>query len=242
MSFTVKLANYCLELNSESSLLKDFFKDYLIDDANPDFTISWSEEDLDKEMIEADMDFSRDYIETLVILRKISEILPQKGGILFHGASISYKDHAYLFAAPSGTGKSTHIRLWRKYLGQDVGIVNGDKPFITFNTNEPLIHGTPWAGKERWQKNCSFPLAAICFIKRGTSNTIRKTSILESLPLLLRQIYMPQDAASAEQTLALIDLLIKKVPLYLLECDMSEDAVQCSFEELTKLSYIENKQ
>jgi hypothetical protein len=53
---------------------------------------------------------------------------------------------------------------------------------------------------------------------------------------------MPQDATSAEQTLALIDLLIKKVPLYLLECDMSEDAVQCSFEELTKLSYIENKQ
>jgi hypothetical protein len=57
----------------------------------------------------------------------------------------------------------------------------------------------------------------------------------------MKQIYIPQNECSAAQTLALIDLLIKKVPLYLLECDMSEDAVRCSFEELTGLSYISNQ-
>ncbi len=241
MAFTVKLANYCIELDSENPYLKVFFKDYIVFDEAVDFTVSWSEDDFLVEDEGTDLAFSHDYLETLVILRKISEILPQKDCVLFHGASISYQGQAYLFAAPSGTGKSTHIRLWKKYLGNEVGIINGDKPFISFRTTPPLIHGTPWAGKEKWQKNCQFPLKAICFIKRGTTNTIRKTSIIEALPLLMKQIYIPQNECSATQTLALIDLLIKKVPLYLLECDMSEDAVRCSFEELTGLSYISNQ-
>ena len=241
MAFTVKLANYYIKLESDNPKLQEFFRDYMEVCENVDFSISWSEDDFQIEDQGTDSQFSHDYLETLVVLRKISEILPQKDCLLFHGASISYQGQGYLFAAPSGTGKSTHIRLWRKYLGKEVGIINGDKPFISFNTTPPLVHGTPWAGKEHWQKNCQFPLSAICFIKRGTTNTIRKTSIIEALPLLMKQIYIPQDEVSATQTLALIDLLIKKVPLYLLECDMSEDAVRCSFEELTGLSYISNK-
>lgn len=241
MAFTVRLANYYIKLESDSSKLQEFFHDYIVLDKEADFSISWSENDFDIEEQGTGSNFSHDYLETLVVLRKISEIFPQKDCLLFHGASISYRGQAYLFAAPSGTGKSTHIRLWKKYLGSEVGIVNGDKPFISFKTTPPLVHGTPWAGKERWQKNCQVPLRAICFIKRGTINKIRKTSIIEALPLLMKQIYIPQDETSAAQTLALIDLLIKKVPLYLLECDMSEDAVRCSFEELTGLSYISNK-
>ena len=240
MSFIVKLANYNIKLNSSSLNLLDFFKDYIVSDDSYDFSISWTDEDIEAETQSLDSSFSKDYLETLVILRKISEILPQKDGLLFHGASISYQGKGYLFAAPSGTGKSTHIRLWKKYLGPEVGIINGDKPFITFRSNPPLIYGTPWAGKEHWQKNCQMPLGAICFIQRGTTNKIRKTSILESLPLLLKQIYMPTDSESALKTLSLIDLLIKRVPLYLLECDMSEDAVRCSFEQLTQLPYKPN--
>lgn len=237
MAFTVKLAEYNIQICGQSPSLETFFKDYIISDEQIDFSISCSEQELECERSACTENFSSDYIETLVLLRKISELLPSKNGLLFHGASISYQNKAYLFAAPSGTGKSTHIRLWRNFLGKDVGIINGDKPFITFNEPQPLVHGSPWAGKEKWQKNCSVPLSGICFIRRGTSNRIRKTSILESLPLLLKQIYMPQNEEAATQTLSLIDLLIKKVPLYLLECDMSEDAVRCSFEQLTGLSY-----
>ena len=124
MAFTVKLANYCIELDSENPYLKDFFKDYIVFDEAVDFTVSWSEDDFLVEDEGTDLAFSHDYLETLVILRKISEILPQKNCVLFHGASISYQGQAYLFAAPSGTGKSTHIRLWKKYLGNEVGISN----------------------------------------------------------------------------------------------------------------------
>lgn len=241
MSFTVKLAKQNIKILSNSEYLRVFLQDYLVDCDTPDFEVSWTEEEVQNEHSNTTEPFSFDYLESLVVLRKIAEYLPHKDAFLFHGACISYQGNAYLFAAPSGTGKSTHIRLWKKYIGNDVGIVNGDKPFISLDSPHPLIHGTPWAGKEHWQKNCSVPLKCICFIRRGTKNTIRKTSILESLPLLLTQIYMPQTTKAADKTLSLIDLLIKKVPMYLLECDMSEDAVRTSFEQLTGLSYPSDK-
>lgn len=53
--------------------------------------------------------YSPEYLETLVLLRKIAEELPDRDTFLMHGAVISWKDNAYMFTAPSGTGKSTCI-------------------------------------------------------------------------------------------------------------------------------------
>lgn len=237
MNFIVKLANKNIEINSVYPELKFFLKDYLVSDVTPDFTISLTKEDIEMEQeTSSENGFSLTYLETLATLRKLAEILPSHNRILMHGASIEYNGHAFLFTAPSGTGKSTHIRLWKKYLGNDVKIVNGDKPFISLE-DEPLIYGAPWAGKENWHRNCSMPLKAICFVKRGTENSIKKVDAAECLPLLFKQVYLPCDAIAAGLTLELVDLLVKKVPLYILTCDMSEEAVRCSFETLTGLSY-----
>ena len=237
MNLIVKLANLNIGIEQDTPELRFFFKDYIVEGVSPDLFISWTEDDIAKERQNAETEFSKHYIETLVILRKIAEILPLHHRFLFHGASISYKNKAYLFAAPSGTGKSTHIRLWRKYLGDDVGIVNGDKPFISLCDNQPYIYGTPWAGKERWQRNCSLPLNGICFIQRSSNNSIQRIAPAEALSLIMKQIYMPQDAPSLDCTLQLLDGLMNHTPLYLLKCDMSEDAVRCSFEAMTELAY-----
>lgn len=237
MNFFVKLADKYIEINSVYPELKNFFKDYLVSETTPDFIISLTEKEiLEEQEMTSENQFSLTYLETLATLRKLAEIMPSYNRILMHGASISYKDHAYLFTAPSGTGKSTHIRLWKKFLGEDVKIVNGDKPFISLD-DKPLIYGSPWAGKENWHRNCSMPLSGICFVQRGTTNSICKLEASECLPLLFKQVYLPSDALAAGLTLELIDAMLKKVPLYLLTCDMSEEAVQCSFEALTGLPY-----
>ncbi len=237
MNFIVKLADICIEINSVYPELKNFLKDYLVSDTTPDFSITINENEiLAEHEATSDKQFSPTYLETLATLRKLAEILPSYNRILMHGASISYHGHAYLFTAPSGTGKSTHIRLWKKYLGDDVKIVNGDKPFISLE-GEPLIYGSPWAGKENWHRNCRMPLKGICFVQRGTENSIRKIEPFECLSLLFKQVYLPSSADAAGLTLELVDALTKKVPLYLLTCDMSEDAVRCSFEGLTGLTY-----
>lgn len=237
MKFIVGLADKYIEINSVYDELRNFFRDYLVTDATPDFSVSLSKEDiLAEQEATAENQFSPTYLETLALLRKLAEILPFHNRILMHGASISYNEHAYLFTAPSGTGKSTHIRLWKKYLGDDVKIVNGDKPFISLE-DEPMIYGSPWAGKENWHRNCKMPLKGICFVQRGTTNSIRRIEASDCLSLLFKQVYLPADTLAAGLTLELVDILIKKVPLYVLTCDMSEDAVRCSFEALTGLSY-----
>ena len=78
----------------------------------------------------------------------------------------------YLFTAPSGTGKSTHIRLWRQFLGEAGHIVNGDKPFLSVEEGKVFVWGSPWAGKENWQKNRKAPLHGICLLKQGQKNKI----------------------------------------------------------------------
>lgn len=237
MNFIVKLADICIEINSVYPELKNFLKDYLVSDTTPDFSITINEDEILAEReATSDKQFSSTYLETLATLRKLAEILPSYNRILMHGASISYHGQAYLFTAPSGTGKSTHIRLWKKYLGDDVKIVNGDKPFISLD-GEPSIYGSPWAGKENWHRNCCMPLKGICFVQRGTKNSIRNIEPFECLSLLFKQVYLPSSAEAAGLTLELVDALTKKVPLYLLTCDMSEEAVQCSFEGLTGLTY-----
>lgn len=237
MKFIVGLADKYIEINSVYDELKAFFKDYIVTDVTPDFSVSLSQEDiLAEQEATSESQFSPTYLETLALLRKLAEILPSHSRILMHGASISYNERAYLFTAPSGTGKSTHIRLWKKYLGDDVKIVNGDKPFISLE-NQPMIYGSPWAGKENWHRNCKMPLKGICFVQRGTMNLIRRIEPSDCLSLLFKQVYLPADTLAAGLTLELVDMLIKKVPLYVLTCDMSENAVRCSFEALTGLSY-----
>lgn len=243
MAFTVKLAGKIFLIEHVHPELEIFCKDYLVEECAPDFKIQVTEEDIAYEETYATEDtFSAPYLETLALLRKISNILPNHKRFLMHGASISYEDNAFLFTARSGTGKSTHIRLWKKYIGEKVKIVNGDKPFISLEQSargvvEPMIYGTPWAGKERWQRNCSEPLKGICFVQRGTANTIRQLKPEECVMMLFNQVYMPEDPTAVAQTLELLDVLVKNVPFYLLTCDMSEDAVRCSFEALTGLSY-----
>lgn len=239
MILKVKLADKVLELNCINTELQNFFKSYLVpEDCRTDICLSWTEEEILAEQEESsETGFSNAYLETLAALRKIAEALPMHNRLLIHGASISYLDKGYLFTAPSGTGKSTHIRLWHKYLGDNVNIINGDKPFISLDNSTPFIYGNPWAGKEHWHRNCSYPLAGICFVTRGAMNRIRRLSPSDCLTLVLNQVFLPADSDSASKTLELIDILIRRTPIYLLECDMSEDAVRCSFEALTGLPY-----
>lgn len=237
MTFTVKLADKIIQVEHIHSELRTFCQDYLVENCPPEFSIHLTQSDIDFEHNHTtEQTFSSAYLETLALLRKISDIFPNHQRFLIHGASISYEDKAYLFTAPSGTGKSTHIRLWKKFLGDKVKIVNGDKPFVSMET-DPLIYGSPWAGKERWNRNCSEPLKAICFIERGTSNAIKQMQPEECLTMLFKQVYIPENEIAAAQTLELIDLLLRAVPIYLLTCDISEEAVRCSFEALTGIHY-----
>lgn len=182
------------------------------------------------------------YLETLAVLRAIACQLPKHRRLLAHGAVIRYDGRAYLFVAPSGTGKSTHIMLWRQYLGEDVCVINGDKPFLLVPeaSDVPAIaYGTPWAGKECWQENTCAPLAGIVLLSRSEpgASSCGRVEAAACLDKLMKQVYFPDAATRAAKTLELLDALLSRTPLYDLACDMTEDAVRVSFEAIMGKPY-----
>lgn len=177
------------------------------------------------------------YLEFLCVQEQLAAQLPAFDRFLLHGAAVAYGGAAYLFTAPSGTGKSTHIRLWRQYLGSGASVINGDKPFFSLEEDGGIrVWGSPWAGKEGWQRPTSALLRGICVLERG-ADRIRRLSPAEALESLFCQTYHRDDPALEYRTLGFLDALLRAVPVCRLSCGMTEDAVRCSFEALTGLTY-----
>lgn len=212
--------------------------------APADLVVSVTQADIDaeRECSTSEQFWSDAYLETLAVLRRIAEWAPQHRRLLVHGAAIQYGGRAYLFTAPSGTGKSTHIKLWRRYLGAAVSVINGDKPLVLVPEAPgaaPVVYGTPWSGKEGWQENTSAPLAGVCLLSRAEPGATRidRISAADALDRVIRQVYLPSHVLAAAGALELLDALLARVPVYDLAVDMSEDAVRTSFETLTGLPY-----
>lgn len=226
------LSDLKVNIEHKYDYMSEFCKDYIakFDDAN---IIAKADDNAiakEKEMVPLAPLKS---CESLCIYRAIAEQLPQFDRFVFHGAAIEYDGNAYLFTAPSGTGKTTHINLWRKYLGDKVGIINGDKPIIRVE-DDVTVYGTPWAGKEGYQKNTKAPLRAICIIKQGKTNSIVRLKNSEAINHLMRQVYMPHDAIALSKTLELLGKMIEKTPVHELSCDISEEAFKTSYNEMTR--------
>lgn len=185
-------------------------------------------------------DYSDAYLQTLAVYRCIAEQAPVLNRLLMHAAVVEYRGNAYAFVAPSGTGKSTHVRLWRRALGEAVTVINGDKPLLRIAPGRKggvIAYGTPWCGKEGWNANTQAPLAGICLVQRGEANVCTRVNAGDSLDWLLRQVYMPANAQAALKTLELVDAVLREVPTYQLTCDISEGAVRASFQAMTGLLF-----
>ena len=176
-------------------------------------------------------DWPDGYLETLAVYRKIAERMPAYNTFLFHGSCVAVDGIGYLFTAKSGTGKSTHSRLWRELLGDRAVMVNDDKPLIRVNPDgTATVYGTPWDGKHHLSTNINVPLKALCILERAEKNTIRQITDGEAYPMLLQQAYRPMDSMALSKTLTLIDRLTASVSLWRLGCNTDIEAAHVAYE------------
>ena len=231
----INLANMIIRIQGVYDTLREYCKEYITTEKEiEDFSITVTSEEIQNERESNEYDQKSDnYIEIIMTLLKIADELPDRKKFLMHGALVAWKRAGYIFTAPSGTGKTTHVRLWKKYLGSDAEIINGDKPILEVKEDEIVAYGTPWAGKERLQKNTCVPVRGICFLRQSEINTIHRLSKKEALLLLLPQIYIMSDSQKAGKTLELFSEVLERIPIYEFRCNISEQAVKCSFDILT---------
>lgn len=191
-----------------------------------DLVVEAVAEELEAEKAKNPSNMPVGYIESICIYRVICRKLPLLGAMLLHSAVISDGGHGYAFTANSGVGKTTHIKLWQQAFGDEVSIVNGDKPIIRKKDGKWYAYGTPWCGKEGWNINTAVPLAAICFLRRGEKNTIAPLKAETAIGDIMPQLLIPDDAAALMATLDLLDGVLTDVPLYELHCTISEEAAR----------------
>ena len=222
--------------------LRKFCAGYLCDGAS-EITVSLTPEDLELEremsIREARLEghpeprHSPRYLETIALQRKASEKLLDFDVLLFHGSAVAVDGACYLFTAKSGTGKSTHTRLWREMLGERAVMVNDDKPFLGIGQDGVTVYGSPWNGKHHLGTNIAVPLKAICLLEQGAENRIRPMTAREMLPILLQQSHRPADRRKLVKYLELLDRLAGNTAFYRMECNMDPEAAKVSYEAMS---------
>lgn len=225
----VRLADLTIEIKDDNEKLLSFFKNYLTDTIS-DFVLEIDTNDIKREK---DM-FFEEYLDDfdyclLAIYRKIAEILPFYDGFVLHGSAVYYDATASVLSGVSGAGKSTHANLLQKY--KNIHIINDDKPIVRIVNNIPYVYGTPWGGKHQINEKISKPLKSIVFVEKDKTNNIIKLNKDDSYIKTLRQTYRPiYNSDNLVKTLDLVNRVVKATTQYELQCDISKQATDISFE------------
>lgn len=149
--------------------------------------------------------------------------------IAVHSSAIRYRNRAVLFLGESGTGKSTHTRLWRRNI-EGAALLNDDSPIVRIIDGKPQVYGSPWSGKTPCYKNESYPLAACVRLSQAPYNEIKRLGVAGGYGALhpsCPPCFAYDDALYDHISHVLSDLLAA-TPVYHLACLPDTDAARLS--------------
>ena len=144
--------------------------------------------------------------------------------LLVHASVVGYDGGAYMFLGRSGTGKSTHSRLWLENI-EGTYLLNDDNPVIRFIDGEVIAYGTPWSGKTPCYRNESLPLKAVVRLSQAPANKIERLMPLQAYASLLPACScMRWDRKSTDRLHSTVEKVIGEVACWHLECLPDSDA------------------
>lgn len=227
-----KLADFDVLFESEIKNFDIFMRNFLCDFYTSEISVCISDDDVSYEGEGYTDKVSFGTIQRVAAFRKLAEKLPEHNAFVLHSACFDVDGVGVAFAAHSGTGKTTHMNLWQKLLGDKMVVVNGDKPIIRFFDDEPetpYAYGTPWNGKEHLGCNMRTKLEHICFIERSETNFVEKIDKANAIERIIKQIYMPQNPIAVMKTMELIDRLLSCCNLWKIHCNMEDQAAEVAY-------------
>ena len=143
---------------------------------------------------------------------------------LFHSSVVSYQGKAYMFLGKSGTGKSTHSRLWLKHI-EGSELVNDDNPVVRRMPDGFYVFGSPWSGKTPCYRNVSYPIGGIVQLSQAPFNKIERLRPLAAYAALVPSISGKRwDKTVAEGLHEMEDMMAGEVAVWHLECLPDADA------------------
>ena len=229
------IADLVTELNPKYSYLKNLTKPFeYFGDREPEISISLSDEYINSMLKKMVPGTTIGAAEEFSYAGKFCKSIIKFNAMLIHSSAIVYNGKAYLFAADSGVGKSTHTALWRQAFGNDVKMINDDKPVVRIVDGKAIAYGTPFDGGSGIANNILAPLGAVVFIERSENNSIRKAQTAE----IIRKLYFSTahfvSRDTADKMLTNFENLISCTDFYILTCNMDISAVYIARDAIVK--------
>ena len=148
------------------------------------------------------------------------------GNTLLIHASVAVADgKGYVFLGKSGTGKSTHTRLWLNNI-PGAWLLNDDNPVVKIeNDGSVMVYGSPWSGKTPCYRNEKAPLGAVVRLSQAPHNSIRRLSGIQAYAALAPSASsMKWDRVMADGLHNTLSGIIQSVGVFHLECLPDADA------------------
>ena len=156
------------------------------------------------------------------------------GGIVLHGVLMEYKGKGIIISAPSGTGKTTHARMWRDT--QRALIINGDRALCRKIDNKWTGFGMPWCGTSGEYINRDVEISAIVVLEQAKENSVEKLDTLQAFNHMIPNITAPTwEKNLLNKAMDYLEDIVNEVPVYKLKCTPDIEAVEVLKKEIDKL-------
>ena len=224
-----RIAQLNIEFINRGKHFEGLAEKYRAEFSSPELTVRATDEEIEAEKRAAAYPMRNSVAETVVFSRNFAHMLPEYDAFMLHSATFSLRGRGIGFLAKSGTGKSTHMFSWKELFGDELEIINGDKPVIRFEDGLPYAYGTPWCGKEGHSKNERVVLTDICFITRSDKNeTVRLHENDEIAHRLLGQVSIPAGSENIIKTLELVERLVNSCRFWEISCTADKSSAEIS--------------
>ncbi len=147
--------------------------------------------------------------------------------LLFHSSTVVWQGKGYMFLGVSGTGKSTHSRLWLKNI-EGCHLLNDDNPVVRIGEDgTPVVYGSPWSGKTPCYKKEQYPVGAIVKLRQYPENKIRKASVIDAYVAITESISGKRwEKTIADGLHASVEAVLKACPVFMLDCLPDDEAAK----------------
>ena len=156
-------------------------------------------------------------------------VLSANNAIAIHSSAVVADGRCALFLGESGTGKSTHTRLWVENI-DSARLLNDDSPIIRIIDGEVRVYGSPWSGKTPCYKNESYPIAGLCRLEQAPYNKIHRLPTILAIGAILPSCppVFAHDVTLQDMICDTVGRLLRTTRAYRLECLPNEDAARLS--------------
>lgn len=227
------IAGIIIEMNPKYERTSKQAKPYLIDTSvEPAFKLDLSTDRIN-ELKKTYDHLSLEDIEYIFLGQLFYRYILQHDGILLHSSCVVKDNKAYLFSAPSGTGKSTHTNLWLEEF-EDAYILNDDKPAIIYKDNTLYAAGTPFSGKHDISRNLLVPIGGICFLERSKENWIKEIDKKQAIFEILNQTERVPYKEDMNLILHHISNIVSNITIHKMGCNISKEAVYTAYNKMNK--------